>query len=195
MYNINWLVFVRVLLASAVRKVNAISLGDVLVSQVKVLHDAFLLYRDETIYKLRFNGQTIYLEKRLNDKWDNIQRGIYIETVYKPVVVRYNKVELKQKRARANKWNVAKPYIQSEYVAYGPYIWYCLTPNTGQVPNTPGYWLIAHPRPVRYNKSDLLFAYDFIVWVPSNVVFDLYEMTALVNFYRIAGKRFIIKIY
>ncbi|MCX8482857.1 MAG: hypothetical protein ORN50_04700 [Crocinitomicaceae bacterium] len=43
------------------------------------LLDSFYLFFDDIKYVLQFNGQVIYLEHILNDQFDNVDRGIYIE--------------------------------------------------------------------------------------------------------------------
>lgn len=47
---------------------------------LKDLNIIFSAFRDNTIYKLQFTSQTIYLEHYLNDQFDQIGRGIYIVT-------------------------------------------------------------------------------------------------------------------
>lgn len=42
-------------------------------------HYAWRLYRESNIYKLSHNGQKCYLEKALNDSFDQEQRRIYID--------------------------------------------------------------------------------------------------------------------
>lgn len=36
---------------------------------------------------------------------------------------------------------------------------------------------------------------DFIVWIPTNLQYDSYEMNALINFYKLASKRYKIKTF
>jgi len=77
-----------------------------LVKPLKDLNVIFNSYRTNTLYNLQFTSQTIYLEHFLNDQFDPIGRGIYIETLdeldfififnlveSKPAYYLYNKAE------------------------------------------------------------------------------------------------------
>lgn len=46
---------------------------------LKDVNDLFVTLRDETLLKLSYTGQTIYLERLLNDNYDPILRRIYID--------------------------------------------------------------------------------------------------------------------
>lgn len=46
---------------------------------IVTLHNSFLGYRDAKFYQIRMNYQTCYLESFLNDRFDYVQRRIYIE--------------------------------------------------------------------------------------------------------------------
>lgn len=196
MYNFNWLLFVRVFLASAIRKPRMIELFDTLVSPVKNLHTSFLAFIVEIIYKLRFNSQIIYLEKRLNDQWDNVQRGIYIENLNNASrFYVYNKVELKTVYLY-NKWKPTVNYVVGDRVTSDIYVWVCAVDNINVLPGINAVWTNTFKlRPYLLNLGEVLNQFDFIVWVPFNVVFDYNEMYATVLYYKLAGKRFAIQIY
>lgn len=42
------------------------------------LYTAFMKFRKDTLYKINHNGQVVYLQKVLNDRFDNTLRRIYI---------------------------------------------------------------------------------------------------------------------
>jgi hypothetical protein len=46
-----------------------------------------------------------------------------------------------------------------------------------------------------YFESEYQQTYDFIVWVPSSLVFNQTEMRAKIDLYKIAGKRYIIQTF
>lgn len=46
---------------------------------LKDVNNLFVTLRDETLLKLSYTGQTIYLERLLNDNYDPTLRGIYID--------------------------------------------------------------------------------------------------------------------
>lgn len=78
MFNINWSLFITWLLPNDLRKVRIVRYLIALVNTVKELHYDFLQFYDDTLYEIKINGQTIKLERVLNDKFDPIQRRIYI---------------------------------------------------------------------------------------------------------------------
>lgn len=97
-----------------------------LVKPLKELHETFKDYRDNVIYALSFTGQVIYLEHLLNDKFDNSNRGIWIDTLdnfnYQFI---FNKIEAAPKRYFFNK-SEGQPaqYIfnKSEYQSQNDFI-------------------------------------------------------------------------
>lgn len=79
-----------------------------------------LLFADfvgDTRYLLRFNGQVIYLEHRLNDEWDNIDRRIYIDdplgTDIFPNLV-FNKIEQENTFVIYNKSENQESFIYNQ---------------------------------------------------------------------------------
>lgn len=68
----------------------------VLVSPVVTLYNQLIAFRDLLLYKITITPQVVYLEKMLNDRYDNIERRIYIEDglTYDPIYV-YTEAELK----------------------------------------------------------------------------------------------------
>ena len=51
----------------------------VLIIPINRLYQSFLLYRNAKLYDLMITPQVCYLEAMLNDRWDFINRGIYID--------------------------------------------------------------------------------------------------------------------
>lgn len=198
MYNVNWKRFVRFLTPNFMRQLRQIAWLEVLVSQVKSLHIGFLLFREEIIYKLRFNSQIIYLEKRLNDKWDNTNRGIYIEnTADIDRNYLYNKIELRPKTFLHNKYDPNRTYIIGDWVVYKRRVYKAVDviPLNWPPDLNPSEWQNRRERTWFYNQSEYISAFDFIVWVPVAVVFDINEMKAVINLYKLAGKRYQILTY
>lgn len=154
---------------------------------VSGLHTKFLLYREATLYKLRWTSQTIYLEKLLNDRFNNGNPafqdfetrlnpvGIYISdpASFKEGLFRWNKAENRHQAAR---------YNQAELDL--------MPPNDVR-------------RKYRFCNSELEANNDFVVKVPI-ALFDVTDpintatvanMKAWVELYRIAGVRYTIVNY
>lgn len=65
-----------------------------LIAPVKQLYQDLLIYKAICDEKLNYTPQTIYIEKLLNDKFDNVNREIYIEDLSNEEYhILYNKSE------------------------------------------------------------------------------------------------------
>ncbi|MFL0104985.1 hypothetical protein [Tenacibaculum maritimum] len=49
-----------------------------LLAPIVNLYTDFINFRKDIIYKIKHNGQVVYLQKALNDRFDSVQRRIYI---------------------------------------------------------------------------------------------------------------------
>ncbi|WP_136464955.1 hypothetical protein [Flagellimonas onchidii] len=67
------------LVPTFLRKVKLIAWLQVLIAPIKGLYNDFLKYRKKVDYKLNHNSQVCYLQKVLNDAFDNESKRIYIE--------------------------------------------------------------------------------------------------------------------
>ena len=141
---------------------------NVLLKQLKTLYNTFMASRSATLYKLKFTGQVMYLEKLLNEQFNNglpsytglVPTGIYIGKPLanvKRLVIR-RKDEL---RPRLVKWKKADP-------AFNP---------------------LLHKRAVVRKQAEFYSNVDFIVYVPTacfDVNTDLQKvikMKGWINFY------------
>ena len=68
----------------------------VLLSPIKTVYEAFLSYRTLKLYELTITPQVCYMERLLNDRWDDTLRRIVIEDApdHAPIVY-YLEAELK----------------------------------------------------------------------------------------------------
>lgn len=69
----------------------------VLLSAIKTAYNNFIAYRADTNKRLRYNSQQIVLSNLLNDMFDLVNRGIYIETQsdLRPIVYLFVKADNK----------------------------------------------------------------------------------------------------
>ncbi len=67
------------LLPTFLRRVKLFMWLQVLITPIRELYNNFLKYRKQVNYKLSHNSQVCYLQKVLNDAFDNELRRIYIE--------------------------------------------------------------------------------------------------------------------
>jgi len=195
-YNINWEKQVKENVPMHLQKVRRLEWIHSLLKPLKAIHDELLLAREDSIYKVAYTSQVIYLEKILNDKFDNVNRGIYIAdtTLFNSNYI-YKKIESKPAVYLYRKWNAATAYILGDRVEYNDKIYECINPNTNSDPySNPSDW--NYYRDLMYVRMGVEYGTSgFIVMVPSTVVFDINRMKALINYYRFASKHYTIQTY
>lgn len=159
-YIIDYVKFVLQRVPEELRKVDLLAYLNVIVGSIVYIYNNLILFRDQIIYKLTITPQVCFLEKMLNDRYDNVLRSIYIEdgAVHSPLFV-FTTAE-------------AQPvfiYLKSE---------------------------ASKPKTFLYSKGEVsTVTFDFIVFVPVEVSFDVDEMSALVNSYKLASKLFSIQTF
>lgn len=162
----------------------------------KEIYKAFKIAKDDGLYKCTFNGSVIYLECSLNDRFDPVNRGITIEDAfYEPQYI-YKKSELKPAPLLFMKWKVGTVFALGKFCFYQGLIYEATTGNVGKIPGTDPEWFYRPDlsAPVLRMRSNFNGELAFSVNVPSAVTFNEAELKALVNYYRIAGRGFLIKI-
>lgn len=84
---------------------------DSLQKPLKALNDTFSKFRNYYNYRFLFTAQTIYLEHYLNDKFDQLTRGIFIANLEQTdFTFVYNKIEVKPAFYFYNKAEAKPPY-------------------------------------------------------------------------------------
>lgn len=77
-YKINWNKLMIWLLPVSLRKSKIVAYLAALIYPIKRLYIDFLFFRKQQLYEAEINGQTIKLERVLNDTFDPLERRIYI---------------------------------------------------------------------------------------------------------------------
>jgi len=131
-YNINFASLARLLLPSVMR--SAVKINSILraiVKPLQTLNNRFNLLRTRTDYQVLFDSRVIYLEKLLNDFFDNSLRRIYIgdgslvprpEFIYnivenRPPVFIYNRAEAQPPVYMRNR---AESVSSLDFIVYVP---------------------------------------------------------------------------
>lgn len=78
LYNINWLRLIAWLLPNELRKIKILKYLFALIEPLNIGFSQFKQFRLQQIYESEINGQTIKLERALNDEFDSVLRRIYI---------------------------------------------------------------------------------------------------------------------
>jgi hypothetical protein len=148
------------------------------------------LYRD-TLYKMQHTCQVIYLEKMLNEHYTVVgydptnheaTKLIYIEDAPRPP---YKYIYLQEEIEFQG-----KPYL---YLNSG-----VGNPNTDLINNVTDEFGDEVPNwftsgGIVYLTGDTIYN-DFVVYVPINLTFDEIKMRALIDYYKLAGKKYTIEI-
>ena len=77
-YNINYGKLSTLLMPMCLRGGRLQSIASVLLSPLVGLRNELVAFKDEKHYRMTHNGQTCYLRAVLNDRFDPIERGIFI---------------------------------------------------------------------------------------------------------------------
>ena len=81
MFNIDFYHITRIILPYFLRKPKQLAWLKSLIKATINVYNDFIAYRGGTIDKLAYNSQIIYLEKLLNDKYNEGKVGIYIDNI------------------------------------------------------------------------------------------------------------------
>lgn len=176
-FNIDFKRLVLMLLPTFLRKPLLYSLIKSAVAPMVTLYDQFLRSRSDSLYRLRITPQVCYLRRMLNDNFDPDLRGIRITDgnpsnwIFAYPESRFNATQGKQP-LWASPANAKQPGLL------------IFTSDTG---------LRVVPRQGDVGASGL----DFNVMVPARLrgVTDEKKMASLVNYYKLASKRYAISYY
>jgi len=80
-YNVNWFKLVRDLILPTVKKSVLLAFIDCSLAPIRTKHDEFLRFKTDSEYRINHNGQVCYLQKMLNDKFDNTLRRIRVNNL------------------------------------------------------------------------------------------------------------------
>ena len=168
MFDFNFLTLFELLFPTFMRVEPLTSWLRILLTPLQELKELFDAFRQSSSDKLVYHFQVIYMEKLLNDTFNpNGSSPIYIEDVDEEI----NPTFLFRKSEGGH-----KSYLY----------------HKNEVEHTPAYL---------YHKSEFMAQNDFVINVPQVVYDDLQanatlpQMYALINFYKMAGKKYIIQSY
>lgn len=195
-YNINWTKLVKENLPVFLHQAFRLTWIIALIAPVKKIYVDFLALRDEFIYKVRFNGQVIYLERILNDKFDFTLRRIYIEDGPAHSFFVYRRTELKPDPYTYRIWKSTTAFAAGEFAVHANKVYKALVPNTNQAPSSnPSSWLFVKNLTFLWHATEFGITYNFIVNVPTALSLSEPGIKAQVNYYKLGGRTYIIKYF
>jgi hypothetical protein len=185
MFNINWRKFIILALPSFLRNQRMIDWLEVAFKPIKRNWQEFLSFRQAILFKLRYNGQTIKLERLLNDLYDPILRRIHIvKEKPKPRITIFNREEAKQTFVLFNRWEAGVTYQPGQFAKVGNYVYRAIAANINQNPEQWSSWeVFREVVPLRNREEYSLPAFEFTIRIPFGLTPNLEELRAQVDQY------------
>ncbi len=197
-FNINWNKIVKENLPVFFHTLFRLNWIKALIKPFKQIHQEFLIIREDYILKVAYNGQTLYLEKLLNDTFDNTLRRIYIND-YGIINQNYlyKKSELMLPIYLYKNWDYTQAYLIGQYSVDGNTVYVALTNNTNQQPSTHvgSDWAVHKTITFFRKKVEYNISGGFNVNIPIGLVYDDARMRALIDYYRLASRLYVIVSY
>lgn len=196
-FDVDWNSLSQSIMPGWWRRSRFVTFVRVLISQVMAKHVEFKQTREQLIYDMTVTGQTMSLESALNDRFDDVDRGIYIDNQVDPTQLYiYRKVEAQPPLYIYRKWLITTNYGVGQFAQHKGRVWKCLVANIGFEPVDGSFRWQNYAAPIILRRKEVSqLSWDFKVFVPSAVTFDEQEMRALIDRYRLAGKRYTIIIF
>lgn len=176
---------------------NRVTWFNVLLKPFKMIYLDFQAVKSDYLYKVAYNGQVCMLQRILNDKFDNVNRGIYItERGLINIEYQFYKIEGRVDHYGYYKYDAAHSYQTGNRCLFLGVIYESLTSsNVGNTPDvSPSNWLVVRNSSYRRYDSEYDLSGGFIVNVPVAVTFDETYMRSLIEYYKLAGRPYQINI-
>lgn len=199
MFNLalNWLKILKENIPLSLHSTSMFDWLKVLISPFNKIHSELMQAYDIFILKIRYTGQVCYMEAILNAKFSPLGGGIYIidgGIASKRFI--YNTIELKPPYYTYRVWQSTIAYAVNEFSTDGNKVYKCLVANTNKQPSTnPTEWEFYKDIEFIRQSSEFYLTYNFIVKVPSALVYNEISMRAIIDYYRLAGKKYKIETY
>jgi len=200
MFNVLFSYLTKILVPTRLRQLRMLSWMNLVVSYIKTIYDEYVVFRTEKLYLINFTGQTMYLQKYLQDEFE--EGGIYISDglMMLPVYL-FNADESFIPVYIGNLFIDETVYSADESIVYLN-TWYTysdtgtgVTPDIDENATSEG-----EIEMMLVNESEVMSANDFIVWVPASKYDamtndDFNKMNAIVRYYKLVNKNYSIERY
>lgn len=191
MFNADWYQFILQNVPPPLRKSRRIAWLQVLIAPVAKAMDSMRAFRQIKLYELNHTGQVIYLEKVLNDAFDNQQRRIYITDgdFRNRIYINERGRHYTHFRFTQGSTFMQNESAQSNFKAYTSLIDF----NIDEPPNSGWEYLRECLRVKRRNQY--VRGIGFIINVPASLQYNSNRFSATVNFYKVAARAWKIKTF
>jgi hypothetical protein len=202
MYNVDIHTLIKLLLPISLRKPHVIGLLRALMMPVQVLHNALISFRSRKRYEMAITPQVIYLEKVLNDKFNQLGAypDIYISdnSDLDDIVYMGNKGEDDAAVYLGNQYDDFQEYNVGDEIIFDNITYRCTSGGIDHTPPDlfPQYWELPEgvEEPVVYvgNHDDYNLGNQFTVHVSQAhwddyVLAKIAEVSATLNKYKTYG--------
>lgn len=191
---INFSRIIRDNLAAKLRQPIRINGLKAMVKPFRTIYSDFMQVYADLKFKVRFNGATIYLETALNDRFDPVNRAIFISEFDFEKVYIYKKSELKPAIVLYKKWDATINYVTGQFAwMTGNLVYEANTNNINKTPGVDPEWtLTTRKAPVLRKAENFNGVIAFVVNVPASLIFDQEEMRATIAYWKLSGPGYII---
>jgi hypothetical protein len=194
--NINFSKVIRENVLSVLLTVRRLERIEVASTPFRMMYDEFKVLRADHLYRTRFNGGVQYLETALNDRFDPVSRGIYLENALYTKIYIYRKSELKPAKVLYKRWNSTTSFPTGSFCWYNNIIYVATAPALNKVPGVDPQWTATARQPaVLRKRANFYGGLSFRVRVPAALVYNANEMNSLIKYYKLAGPGYEIKPY
>lgn len=192
-FNINFAKIINDNLQSLLRQPRRVNRIKAMIEPFRIIYSEFMVKKDELFRKAAFNGSVISLETSLNDRFDPVNRAIFISQYDYNKVPIYRKSELRPPLYLYYKWKPTTNYSINHFAWYFGNVYQANTANINKIPGVDPEWtLTAFKAPVLRKASNFNGTIAFVVNVPATLVFNYNEMNALIAYFKLAGRGYII---
>lgn len=106
----------KYLIPLSVRKGRMVDWMGAALKPLQTLNGTFVAKASAIRYDLRFNGQVMYLERRLNDQYDPTNRAIYIDDPSGAYVFSFYVFNMIESQPTATVWNISEAKPPQQYL-------------------------------------------------------------------------------
>lgn len=165
---------------------------------------------DNMFYEAKWNSQIASFETYLNEQYGlpyvfanrasliSSTSIIWIEnTAAVRAIFLFNKIESRPPIILFNKYQPGFPYSIGQYASESGEVYRSKTnSNLGNQPSiSPSNWEYVGIGPHLWSKDDPVNVYDFIVWVPNTLTYDVDILNSQIKKYKLLGKKYTINTY
>ena len=200
MFNIIYTYLIAILTPTRLRQPKLLSFLRLIMSYINSIYEEYVEYRSLKLYLINFTGQTMYLEKLLQDEFNCA--GIYISDGYLALPLYLFNVDESYLPVYAGNYYIEGTVYQSgDDIIYNNYWYHYNSTGNGGSPDADHAAEKGDVIETFFiNISETTSANDFIVNIPTSCYNsmtedDINKMHSIINYYKLVNKTYTLKTY